>query len=323
MKSNIGFFTHETDAYDNGKFLILRATYGGEKGWAMEGKFWALNCLIADADNCRLNLNDKAKKAKVVQVLNLSMKELDEFIVILRDECELIHDDDGVIWTQQTQDDLGRLNKLRTGAKNRRDQRNSSASLYDPKTSRDELKKDNDATHVLDGIVLEETTGKIEAVQEVQNDQNLSQKNAACLPEINIKIMEKIKTAPFPSSFTENDIDAFAVRLSSKGLDLGFIDFCIKKAMCDKVGSHAGLLKFGILQYDSWIKEYCWKPEKKPEDHYKGPDTIDAETARKNNQATKEFLSALGKGGPISDAIEKGKRLLSSHMATAGAVQCR
>ena len=321
MKSNISFFTHEIDAYDNGKFLILRATYGGEKGWAMEAKFWALNCLIGDADNCRLNLNDKAKKAKVVQVLNLSMKELDEFIAILRDECELIHDDDGVIWTQQTQDDLDRLNKARTDAKNRRAQRNSSASSYVPKTSHDEAEKKDDVAHVLDGIVLEETTGNKDPIQEIQPTQELHQEETACLPENNIKITEKIKAAPFPSSFTEKDINDFASRLLAKDLDIGFIDFCIKKSMCDKVGSPAGLFKFGLMQYDSWIKEYSWKPEKKPLEHYKAPDPIDPDTAMKNTDAAKQFLAAIRKGGPIGTAIETGKRILSSHMATAGAAQ--
>jgi hypothetical protein len=50
LKNNIGFFTHEVEAANHRKFIILRAYYGGEKGWAMEGRFWALNSLIGKTD---------------------------------------------------------------------------------------------------------------------------------------------------------------------------------------------------------------------------------------------------------------------------------
>ena len=120
IKDNIGFFSHETDADENRKILILRGVYGGLEGWAMVAKFWALNCLIGKANGCRLDLNQKGERARVARYLDLSLKELEEYLSILRDEAELIRDEGGVIWTEQTQEDLDRARQGRTSARERK-----------------------------------------------------------------------------------------------------------------------------------------------------------------------------------------------------------
>lgn len=147
MKNNIGFFTHEVEAPEHRKFLILRSSYEGDKGWAMEARFWALNCLIGKADDCKLDLNSKGEKARVARFLELSLSELDTFLHILKDEAELIHDDGGVIWTDQTQDDLSRARSARNKAKDRRNRRNKPASGDECKTSGDESQTSADEMH--------------------------------------------------------------------------------------------------------------------------------------------------------------------------------
>jgi hypothetical protein len=121
LKNNINFFTHEVCASEHRKFLILRTYYGeGDKGWAMEGRFWRLNSLIGKADECKIDLNLKGEKARIAHDLGLGLKELDEFLTVLEVESELINSDNGVIWTDQTQEDLERAMSSRKSQKDRR-----------------------------------------------------------------------------------------------------------------------------------------------------------------------------------------------------------
>jgi hypothetical protein len=114
-KNNISFFSHYCNAGGNDKFTALHMHYPGEKGYAMEARFWRLNGLIGDAEGCRLDLNPDFKRPSVAKTLELSLPDFNEFITFLSDPkaCDLIHNDDGVIWTDKTQEDLEELNKKR------------------------------------------------------------------------------------------------------------------------------------------------------------------------------------------------------------------
>lgn len=147
MKNNIAFFTHEVDASGHRKFLILRTYYGeGDRGWAMEGRFWRLNGLIGKEDNCRLDLTKKGAKALIAHDLGIGLDDLDEFLTVLRDEAELIHDDGGVIWTDQTQKDLSRAFTAREAARRRRGGDNRELG-DETQTSGDECKTSADENH--------------------------------------------------------------------------------------------------------------------------------------------------------------------------------
>jgi hypothetical protein len=121
-KNNLEYFSHEADAWDNDRFAALRAHYGGETGYAMEARFWHLNCLIAKADNCRLDLNPTFKRPRVAENLGLSLAAFNDFITFLADidACGLLHDDSGVLWTERTQANLDDLNKLREAGRDRK-----------------------------------------------------------------------------------------------------------------------------------------------------------------------------------------------------------
>lgn len=155
MKNNIRHFSHRVDSYSHRKFLILRAHYGGAAGWAMEARFWALNCLIGDAEGCRIDLKEKGQKAKIAHDLELSMAELEEFLIVLKEESDLLSEDENGIFTPQTQEDLSRAMAARGEAKNRRNKKIIRPSGDEFKTSADESKTSGDEFHGGEGKGVE------------------------------------------------------------------------------------------------------------------------------------------------------------------------
>jgi hypothetical protein len=122
LKNNIIYFSHDCQAWRNGKFEALRAHYPGERGWAMEGKFWALNCMIGEAEGCRLDIHRPIFRSDIARKINLSLEEFDEFISFLSDPeaCDLLNCKDGLIWTDRCQDELDRVQKSRKWDRDRK-----------------------------------------------------------------------------------------------------------------------------------------------------------------------------------------------------------
>lgn len=116
MKKNLAFYSHYCNSHNHWKFKLLRSKFG----WAGEGKFWALNNMIGDSENCILNLNKKNIKASIAADLQFSLSELDEYIDFLITECELIKSLDGQIYTKQVRDDYTRVMKEREAARLRK-----------------------------------------------------------------------------------------------------------------------------------------------------------------------------------------------------------
>lgn len=86
MKNNIDYYQHFAYADQHPKFKMLRVQFG----WAGEGKFWALNNKIAQAEDCCLDVSKKYNRAAIASDLDFSMDELDEFLTFLLEDCELI-----------------------------------------------------------------------------------------------------------------------------------------------------------------------------------------------------------------------------------------
>lgn len=95
MKNNISFYRHETGSHNHWKFKVLRKKYG----WGGEGKFWALNNMIADAEGCTLELGDEGKLAAIAVDLDFEPTGLKDFIQYLLLSCKLIIEKDGGITT--------------------------------------------------------------------------------------------------------------------------------------------------------------------------------------------------------------------------------
>jgi len=122
LKDSILFFSHDVNAPRNWKFSALHAHYGGEKGWAMEAKFWALNCMIGEAAACRLDLTKAGIEADVAKKLDLSIQDLREFVAFLsnREICDLLNNDNGIIWTDRCQEELDSVRKAREHDRSRK-----------------------------------------------------------------------------------------------------------------------------------------------------------------------------------------------------------
>ena len=106
MKTTLDWYKHDATASESPKFIVLRAS---PYGWAGEGRFWALNGLIARADDCKLDLTRKFAKAGIADKLDMTVPQLDDFLTFLRDECELVEYQDGVLWTSRLNEDLAEV----------------------------------------------------------------------------------------------------------------------------------------------------------------------------------------------------------------------
>lgn len=105
----LAFFSHDTDAYHHWKFEALRSRHG----WAGVGRFWSLAEWIAGSDGCELDLNRPCSRDIYAARLGFSDEEFEAFLQDLATRFELIHYEDGVIWTDRAKEDLGRVDAKR------------------------------------------------------------------------------------------------------------------------------------------------------------------------------------------------------------------
>jgi hypothetical protein len=120
MKNNLDFYQHFVEADEHPKFKMLRVKFG----WAGEGKFWALNNKIAQADNCWLGIGKKYNRATIADDLDFNIEEFNDFISYLRDECELIvENEEGAITTEIVQENLAIVMGNREKARERKQRR--------------------------------------------------------------------------------------------------------------------------------------------------------------------------------------------------------
>lgn len=101
-KNNLSFYSHKVNSHHHWKFKLLRKKYG----WEGEGKFWALNNLIADSQDCKLDLRDENKQEQISADLDFEKDDFLVFLKYLSDKCKLIKNGDGKYYTDNTQEDL-------------------------------------------------------------------------------------------------------------------------------------------------------------------------------------------------------------------------
>lgn len=100
MKKNLKFYSHMVTSHNHWKFKTLRRKYD----WAGEGKFWALNNLIAESDYCRLDLSEEERKMAIAVELDFDIDEFSEYLKYLEEKCKLIWSENGFIMTDKTQE---------------------------------------------------------------------------------------------------------------------------------------------------------------------------------------------------------------------------
>jgi hypothetical protein len=114
LKDNLDYFTHDTDARNHPKIKALKAAYG-KAGIA---DFWTLNEIIGSAPEGKLDISKKITLFAVASDLDMKSEELQDFISFLADpEIDLINFQAGIITTDRTQEDLGRVLKKRETSK--------------------------------------------------------------------------------------------------------------------------------------------------------------------------------------------------------------
>lgn len=94
MKDNLSFYSRRTDSHRHPKFKMLRQLYGGgDLGWSAEGRFWALNDIIAESGMCRLDISIPRNKADISETLGLGLNDFDRFLdVLLSDDVQLLYE---------------------------------------------------------------------------------------------------------------------------------------------------------------------------------------------------------------------------------------
>lgn len=121
MKENIEFYPHKVTADQHPKFSMLRVKYG----WAGEGKFWALNNRIGQAENCLLDISKKYNKASIADFLGFKLEEFDEFILYLLKDCELIiQPEEGKVTTETIQETFKKVMADRESSRDRKKGKN-------------------------------------------------------------------------------------------------------------------------------------------------------------------------------------------------------
>lgn len=108
-ESKLSYYNHEVDSHHHWKFKRLRKKYG----WEGEGKFWALNNLIAQSDKCLLDLSDENKLEQVATDLDFEKDEFLEYLNYLEINCKLVGKKDGNYITKSTQETLEVVEKAR------------------------------------------------------------------------------------------------------------------------------------------------------------------------------------------------------------------
>ncbi len=118
MKKNLVYYQHYTNSHQNPKFILLRSKYG----WAGEGKFWALNNIAADSDNCLLDISKAYKVATYAEVLGFTVSEFRLFVDYLVNECELFHKIGNIHITNEIlQENIQEIMKKREASRKRKE----------------------------------------------------------------------------------------------------------------------------------------------------------------------------------------------------------
>lgn len=121
MKNNLSYYRHEVNSHNHWKFKTLRRKYK----WCGEGKFWALNNMIGEAENCQLNISNADIKASIAADLDFDITEFEQFVEYLIKVCKLLVEEDGLLTTPMTQENLAEVNSKRERQRNWKKQKST------------------------------------------------------------------------------------------------------------------------------------------------------------------------------------------------------
>jgi hypothetical protein len=137
MKNNISFYRHNVDSHNHWKFKTLRRKFG----WCGEGKFWALNNMIGESENCSLDLTDEYKKLAIAADLDFELAELDEFIEFLSLKCKLIVFEEGKATTGMVQEVFSDVDTRRQRQREFKKQKSLQKVVVSPEKTEESIEK--------------------------------------------------------------------------------------------------------------------------------------------------------------------------------------
>lgn len=298
MKNNLLYFSHDNDARNHPKMKALRAQYGA----AGYGRFWMLNEMISAAPEARLDMSRKINRLAVAQELGMNIEELEQFLAFLSDpEIDLVNIENDLLFTDRTQGEYKSVHAERERKKDRYEASRNSPERNEISPGKNSNSPRRNDTEKRKEEKKEQHTCNIDIETRAHEEQAPCQ--IACLPALNLEIRERVKTAPFPSSFSDQDYEDFTRRLTDRDLDATFVDYCIKKASEKGSKNPAGLFKLGLMTYDAWIDEHLWKPaplEKKPYIPYRQPDIppLEEQDVQKLNIFARQLRARSGIRSP-------------------------
>jgi len=129
LKNNLDYYSHDANSHNHPKFKLLRSKFG----WEGEGKFWALNNIIANSDQCILQIHKKYVEASTADDLDFTLDQFRQFIDFLTTEAELLINLDGNITTEIVRDTYREVKRERIKARERK-LKSSSAELSESST---------------------------------------------------------------------------------------------------------------------------------------------------------------------------------------------
>lgn len=97
MEPILSYFPHKVNSRGHWKFKALRKKYGFEG----EGRFWVLNCIIAEEENCRLDLTRRAKLVGIATELDMEPEPFSEYLKFLVTDVELVKKDKAGYYTDR------------------------------------------------------------------------------------------------------------------------------------------------------------------------------------------------------------------------------
>jgi hypothetical protein len=312
MKNDLPYFSHDNDARNHPKMKALRAQYGAT-GY---GQFWMLNELISQAPEAHLDLVRKINRLAVAQELGFNLEELEKFLAFLSDpDIDLVYYVDGIIWTDRTEENYKSVKAERERKRGKYSEVATTPRSNDnsPGNNANNPERKDTKQSIANEEVIKEATCIHTEIEPAREEPAAAVEEPACLPVTFLEIAERIKTAPFPSHFSPKDIKAFSEKIADSRLGIGFISFCIKKSISAR--NPAGLLKKGLLQYDSWVEEFLWKPQSQntyPTQGSKAPEAplLNEVLNDENHHAFKVLADGLKAGGRVYESIKFAKNLI-------------
>lgn len=256
MKDNLEYFSHDADAMEHPKHQALIAVYGFE-GY---GRFWALNESISKSSGGMLDLSKKRNKATIANKLQMKLSEFDEFIDFLADdeECGLLKIQDGIVWTDRTQEDLERVMRTRKDSAKRRSptiQKNNTTVdqqfSNESKTLSNESKKTTNKNHRAEQSRAEQTR-----LEQSRADNELVDNSEPSMDPKDVRAAAAVLNLQLKSG----EAATAAQNLADNRVDTEFIRWAsgeIKSRSAIK--SPAGFLKRMLLalsDYGDWVSQY-------------------------------------------------------------------